>query len=120
MIIKTSNLTGAALDWAVSVLEGYQPVYTDGSLTPVFRKGEAVQKEWPSFSTDVVKGTTIIFREGISLLFADNNVWGARPKQDGITSTNDSFGETPLIAGLRCYVTSVHGKTVRVPDELTK
>lgn len=61
--MKTAELTGAALDWAVAKCEGYQAVFTNGAIRPVFRKGEAIEDAWPNYSTDWALGGPIIERE---------------------------------------------------------
>jgi hypothetical protein len=98
MKIKTNELTGAALDWAVAKCED---VYCfDGSYTP---------------STDWSQGGPIIEREGIGFGFGvgiDSDQWEA-----GYT-TPEETGPTPLIAAMRCYVASKLGDEVNVPEEL--
>jgi hypothetical protein len=107
--MKTSELTGAALDWAVAKCEGL----------PVTGKHYDLRfiDEYP-FSTDWAQGGPIIGREKISILEA-GDFWGARPLQDGVTPTRDSYGPTPLIAAMRCYVASELGDDIDVPEELT-
>ena len=117
--MKTSELTGAALDWAVAKCEGL--LLEDEGNLQVF-DGEI--KAHPSTlgtnytpSTDWAQGGPIIEREKISILEA-GTFWGARPLQDGATPTRDSYGPTPLIAAMRCYCASKLGDTVDVPEEL--
>ena len=114
--MKTSELTCAALDWAAAKCEGYQSVYTNGSLCPVFRKCEAVEATWPSYSTDWSQGGPIIEREGITLeRFKNSNKWSAF-----MFSTGDCemSCDTPLIAAMRCYVASKLGDNIDIPKEL--
>jgi hypothetical protein len=115
--MKTSELTGAALDWAVAKCEGYQlGLVPEGSYTP---------------STDWAQGGPIIERE-ISKLF--KNVGGTytaqikirvpyySPTYDADIGTNQIIsvsGKTLLIASMRCYVASKLGEDVSLPDELT-
>jgi photosystem II stability/assembly factor-like uncharacterized protein len=96
--LKTSELTGAALDWAVARCE----------------LGEAINEvDDPHFySTDWALGGPIIEQEKIELTH-DGFEWWAR-----IWADEDYEGPTPLIAAMRCYVASKLGDEVEVPDEL--
>jgi hypothetical protein len=113
MKVKTSELTGVALDWAVAKCEGYQAVFTDGTIRPVFRKAQAVEATWPEYSTDWAQGGPIIQRERIEIHNAANNEWAAHAKFQVY-----GIGQTPLIAAMRCYVASEMGDEVEIPEEL--
>jgi hypothetical protein len=100
MKIKTSDLTGAALDWAVGKAGGWH-------------------KDYP-YSTDWAFGGPIIEREKIDLIY-DERVpqWAAiyfylpeGPEPD------EYYGPTPLVAAMRCYVATKLGDTVSIPNEL--
>lgn len=111
MKVKTSELTGAALDWAVAKCEGVEfDLAPDGYYT--YRPS----MHW-------AQGGPIIGRERISLR-EHNNVdgyWTAmKYKIDGriVLSTIFEDGPTHLIAAMRCYVGSKLGNEVEVPDEL--
>ena len=97
--MKTSELTSAALDWAVAKAIGeYKPV-------PV-----------PNYSTDWSQGGPIIEREHISAAYA---YWGEWEAWDDKTMPPPKYrGPTPLIAAMRCYVASKLGETVNIPEEL--
>jgi hypothetical protein len=105
MKIKTADLTGAALDWAVALCEGMVEPFTKN-----------VEHDHWVPSINWAQGGPIIEREGICLVKqdvpADN--WWAFGKQCG----PDAFGPTPLIAAMRCFVASRLGDEVEVPDEL--
>jgi len=100
MNIKTSELTGAALDWAVTKAEGFDHAVTSN--------------EWGmwGWATDWAQGGPIIEREEIAIFLEYPKEWGAT---DGNYSKG---GDTPLIAAMRCYVASKLGDDVDVPDEL--
>lgn len=104
MKIKTSELTGAALDWAVAVCEGVDPeaarLFFDGG--------------YYHYSTNWAQGGPIIERESIALLPSGD--WGAVKNLAFLTPTH--HGSTPLIAAMRCYVASKLGDEVDVPNEL--
>jgi hypothetical protein len=116
--MKTSELSGAALDWAVAKCEGPNSVaacYYDEDDLPMCRD-EAQHMEWQP-STNWAQGGPIIEREGIMLvrhtaipiLNCGPYYWKAN-KTDG--------GPTPLIAAMRCYVASKLGDEVNVPKEI--
>ena len=94
--IKVSELTGAALDWAVAKCEGV--VYDN-----------------PAWSTVWAQGGPIIEREKITLQpVVRPDGWMARTQQcDSVWE-----GQHPLIAAMRCYVASKLGDTVKIPEEL--
>lgn len=123
MKIKTSELTGAALDWAVAKCEDLQPLhhYT-------FAKGHhIVPHPWYEGydfgfapSTDWSQGGPII-----DLMFSDE--YGLRLRHDeekkggwaSLRTRNGRwFGRTVLIAAMRCYVASKLGDEVEIPEEL--
>lgn len=104
MKIKTSELTTAALDWAVARAIGeYRPV-------PV-----------PTYSTDWAQGGPIMDREKISTCW-EGTTWVATlfNKNCGETWYGHHYGPTPLIAAMRCFVASKLGDEVEIPEELLK
>jgi hypothetical protein len=106
MRMKTYELTGAALDWAVSKCEGF-----------TWEQGDLDAGEYgPGFkpSTDWAQGGPIIEREMIELVPQTPALWDAMYKTQHIP--ND--GPTPLIAAMRCYVSSKLGDEVEIPEEL--
>ena len=123
--MKTSELTGAALDWAVAKCEGPNSVascYYDGD-TPLWLE-EAPENEWLP-STNWAQGGPIIEREGISLtsyLDEEDPYWigsvECQYKGFNATAYYEECGPTPLIAAMRCYVASKLGDDVDVPEEL--
>lgn len=113
--MKTSELTGAALDWAVAKCEGPNSVascYYDED-TPLWLD-EALENEWTP-STNWAQGGPIIEREGIAVSPETECIcwYGASVKYGVFTE-----GPTPLIAAMRCYVASKLGADVDVPKEL--
>jgi len=123
--IKTSELTGSALDWAVAkcngdkvgiCLGGYLAYRESIKFHPYSAKGY-------SPSTDWAQGGPIIEREKISTVLAHFH-WCAGTGDIGEIYRSDEgnhftgTGPTPLIAAMRCYVASKLGDEVDVPDEL--
>ena len=105
MKIKTANLTGPALDWAVCVCEGESP------------------SRYTQYSTDWSQGGPIIEREKIELTDLSNQEtgyeWGASIIAGGKNMViHRGYGPTALIAAMRCFVASRLGDEVEVPDEL--
>lgn len=122
--MKTSELTGAALDWAVAKCEGATDFWFDTVATYwVKLNGEdrALRYGWAQAylpSTDWAQGGSIIERENIGLTAyhrADGMAWRAVSFDD----KNKVYGPTPLIAAMRCYVASKLGDNVELPEELT-
>ena len=117
MKIKVSELSGAALDWAVAKCEdrlnmvihnGW--VFVDGNPgSPILGLGYCPSTDW-------AQGGPLIERERIGTLWEARNVWSASTKWDDPAKV--FYGKTKLITGLRCYVTSKLGAEVEVPDEL--
>lgn len=123
--MKTSELTGAALDWAVAKCEG--KIDRCGEVTRIgnqlycWEDGERMRY---APSDDWAQGGPIIYREKLSFCYND---FGAAPDNgkdyigfiwDGQQHVDLAFGPTPLIAAMRCYVASKLGDEVEVPEEL--
>jgi len=117
--MKTSELTGAALDWAVAKCEGVALVLAPftGSRNFVIL-GQNMKPTIVMYEPSLywAQGGPIIEREGITL--ASPNpidsewcamLWGTQAKQSGLT---------PLIAAMRCYVASKLGDEIKLPEEL--
>ena len=103
--MKTDELTGAALDWAVAKCEGV-----------LMRWERSTHDEAPleySPSTDWAQGGRIIEREKIEVFIRDEK-WFA---YSSLSKPEDFYGETPLIAAMRCYVASKLGDEVEIPKE---
>ena len=122
--MKTSELTGAALDWAVAKCEGGKGLWHDTIATHWIKiegKDRALSKGWSqSFtpSTDWAQGGPIIERERICLRDTGEEndlMWEADDQRDAFGKYR---GPTPLIAAMRCYVASQLGDEVDVPEEL--
>jgi len=130
--MKTSKLTGAALDWAVAKCEGGFDLHqrTDWHNKPwafFFRDDEDPERVDKFYlneykpSTNWAQGGPIIEREGIDLckqyaLNSDTD-WVARLEWLD-ESHGEGFGPTPLIAAMRCYVASKLGDEIELPTEL--
>ena len=111
MKIKTQDLTGPALDWAVFTLTRKDRFtwYLDHEGRFMQEHGEASSQFSPS--TLWQEGGPIIEREGIDIY--QSGVWVAE-----IGGNHTTEGPTPLIAAMRCFVASKLGDTVDIPEEL--
>jgi hypothetical protein len=109
--MKTSELTGAALDWAVAKCE-------DASLDTLESYVDGMREaDDGNYSTNWAQGGPLVEREKIGVGYTTEGgaTWLA-------AKTDDPFyisGPTPLIAAMRCYVASKMGDTVDIPEELT-
>jgi hypothetical protein len=112
--MKVSELTGAALDWAVAecIYEPDDVVICDGR---VFAYDDAIKGFNPP--TNWAQGGLIIEREKIALNLSENGWVATRIEPP---SVSEARGPTPLIAAMRCYVASKLGDEVEVPDELVE
>jgi hypothetical protein len=145
--MKTSELTGAALDWAVAKCEGFDPETLNTKTGVVYSLRYGVYTP----STDWSQGGPIIEREGISVIQLESESipdargfwqgkyqaqWGAvigerHSLEENHGSQGDYWGRsyhvdreavigpTPLIAAMRCYVASKLGDNIDIPKELT-
>lgn len=118
MKIQTSELTGAALDWAVWSIEfkdaakgsddlllaALNPDYTPS--TNWAQAGPIIEREIIDIGADVIDGKV--------------DRWGAM--HAGAPTDNSiewaQFGPTPLVAAMRCYVASKLGDEVELPEDL--
>lgn len=121
--MKTNQLTGAALDWAVVKCECNMPapfksipVVLNGTVR-VFRGDMGLHSDPISPSTNWAQGGMIIEREKLDV-FCSGSVWDASTgdRHPNVIKT----GLTPLIAAMRCYVASKLGDEVEIPTELTQ
>ena len=113
--MRTAELTGAALNWAVASIEltGHDD-YTNVLMVTV---GD--DNDWKyNPSTDWAQGGAIIEREGISVCPDEIAPWCAF-FDHGTAEYAFYTGNTPLIAAMRCYVASKLGDEVQLPEELT-
>lgn len=100
MKIKTNEASGPALDWMVAKAIGdYKPVAV------------------PAYSTDWAQGGPIIERELCDMELLHDKTWRAFMwVSEG--QVQIGVGATPLIAAMRCYVSSKLGEEVEVPEGL--
>ena len=115
--MKTADLTGAALDWAVAKCEGFD-YFNHQNLARITTSAHS----WEP-STNWAQGGPIIERERVGVWPSDSieGMWAARPDYEVYPERlPPNYGPTPLIAAMRCYVASKLGDEVEIPHELTK
>lgn len=124
MKIKTADLTGPALDWAVAQCESVEVEYiNDGRTRCLLRVSPFTSMYHPT--VDWAIGGPLIEREEVGLKrnapCSRGREWEASPS---ITAKGAGgkwgYGPTPLIAAMRCLVASRLGDEVDVPEELLK
>ncbi len=118
--MKTSELTGSALDWAVAKAdENLYPSgdvrLIDGGVITISAGGHEEADHWHRYSpsTDWAIGGPIIERELIAIGFDDEFGWMGMD-MDG----NYFMGATPLEGAMRCYAISKLGAEIVIPEEL--
>lgn len=133
MKIKTSELVGKQLDWAVATCEGYTNLRKnphrfddddDLIMTPPREAYGPVTLSEIAYSGDWSIGGPILHREKIAIETEHGDLWRARFGRARITFDGRAHhyhhveGPTPLIAAMRCFVASKLGDEVDIPEEL--
>jgi hypothetical protein len=130
MKIKTSDLVGRVLDWAVATCEGYSdlrvnPHAWDNELimTPPKIQPRPVYLFDLDFGANWALSGPIIDREKISI-----SCWGIGVPDaydafilrftDGGVTTYKGNGKTNLISAMRCYCCAKLGEEIEIPQEL--
>jgi hypothetical protein len=122
--MRTSELTGAALDWAVCEATGFFKGYTQFRSGKNFLKVYGVARNTHLHpSSNWAQGGPIIEREeiGVQCIPAGTRKgWWAlvTSRFHDRSSPDEMRGDTPLIAAMRCYVASKLGEDVSIPEEL--
>ena len=112
--MKTSELIGPALDWAVAKCEGYNPFVVDKNAA--YYSPDHGSLVYALFSTNWSQGGPIIERECIFIA----PTWDGEKVGSSARASRTAWieGPTPLIAAMRCYVASKLGDEVDIPKEL--
>lgn len=123
--MKTSELIGSALDWAVAKCEGVNPRFnmeSHGSTWHGWWIANPIYSRMPHYSTDPSQAYPIIERARISTT-DQHGCYGVSQWMASLYLPNDNgqvieFGPTPLIAAMRCYIASKLGDEIEIPKEL--
>ena len=105
--MKTSDLTGAALDYAVAKCVGVEFTYEDHPAHELICF---------KYSTDWSQGGPIIEQWMIDCNTYRN---GWRAARHVSTAPTYGYGPTILIAAMRCYVASKMGEEINIPSEVS-
>ena len=117
--VKTTELSGAALDWAVARCEGWDgfDVHSNGAFElERSDTGDCLWLKCFEPSTDWSQAGPIIERECITV---SHDAGGWMASYNFVMARSYArHGPTPLIAAMRCYVASKLGDEVEIPEEL--
>ena len=119
MKVKTSDLIGPTLDWAVGDIE-FKRLLAQGSHVKqwVLEEHNAGTRTDP-WSSDWLFGGPIIEQEKISVEIKPHGYWmGSFQYNYADDKEFLTLGPTPLIAAMRCYCCSKLGDEVEIPEEL--
>ena len=117
MKVKVSELTGAALDWAVTRcidpeirLEHFMAVHGN------YQQDNGTFE----YSTEWALGGQIIEQSGILLDGFSTDGCAYKSWSASMLDMVNESGPTPLISAMRCLVASKFGVEVEIPEELCK
>jgi hypothetical protein len=105
--MRTSELSGAALDWAVANCEGWK------------RELCYLNTEYPNYSENWSLAGPIIEREMLTVIYNEREEDAEGWRTIAYHTGDMLYGTTPLVAAMRCYVASKLGDEVQIPEELT-
>lgn len=146
MKIRTSELIGPALDWAVAKALGlelvrshdhFRRIATHWSEEQLRERFSRSTNEWMyvdtvgnlapygAYSTSWAAGGPIIEEYGINVCIQnDEPQYKISPSRRWYSQVDHrvctAYGPTPLIAAMRCHVASKLGDVVDIPEELLK
>ena len=115
--VKTADLIGYALDWAVAKAEGKTVKIIPG---PIDGKPYPLDENYDLFSpsTDWSQVGPLIENHRISFEDEDDCFSALLALERPVVSVGSAFGSTHLIAACRAIVAAKLGDTVQVPEEL--
>ena len=127
MKVKTSELSGRALGWAVASCFGHE---CDEDNNPIWFDEDGYMEDYEPWR-DWAQGGPLIEREGICISKRYAPVFlpeGAAPVIECVAQyfipphsaleVHRSYGPTPLVAAMRCFLAAQVGDTIEVPDAL--
>lgn len=117
--VKAGDLSGAALDWAVALAEGWPQPNMASPSTDWAAAGPIIKRENISLSPP----TSVIHANGGNNPgWRPSGFWQACTWHQGVSGKRAfAWHETePLIAAMRCFVRSKLGDEIEVPAELVE
>lgn len=114
MKVKTCDLTGRALDWAAAQAKESNAVYRlQNYELPCLVAHDRYSEDW-RLAGPIIEEVGIDLMKGTEP--SPYEFWEASIHEtDGCLI---QYGDTPIIAAMRCFVASKLGDTVDIPDEL--
>lgn len=121
--VKTAELTGAALDWAVGVAEGRQPGAYKGVVRATAHPDcpDSAPMFGPelNYSTGWAQAGPLLNQHKISRTIDHSGLWIAYAGYNlNDEQRHMQCDRSELVAGLRCLVALNLGEVVDVPEEL--
>lgn len=113
--VKTADLIGTALDYAVAVATGYYMQENLRHLGPVTHNTRDPEAWRPS--ENWAHGGPLVERH-LNGLSVTSDGWGASAVHHGKQASAFAFADKPLVAACRAIVHAKLGDTVQVPKEL--
>jgi hypothetical protein len=108
--MKTYELTGYVLDYAVAICEQHKD--DDSLQTPVEWHLAAYSSAW-EFGGPIIEREKIDLNWDKTIAHPDKGLWFAC-----VNDGDDVTGPAPLIAAMRCYVASKLGDQVDIPEQV--
>jgi hypothetical protein len=123
VLIKTSELIGLALDWAVAQAEGVDiQIFREGDELFLIHTSEKLRYFEAHYSTDWEQAGPIIEQMLDEDFVLQKANWGLGMKMWRMRHVDSllevQYGKTTLIAAMRCYVATKFSDQVDVPEEL--
>lgn len=119
MKLKTSELIGPALDWAVELAILMERLSNNAQAASIASRNRRVSEV--GYSTNWEQGGPLIEREWLQLTpwpnEADEELRWHCVQHDSPVQCH-AFGPTALVAACRCYVSSKLGDEVELPEDL--
>lgn len=118
--MKTQDLQGVALDWAVAKCEGETVVARKDGL---WIEGGPLDDHDTYYSPSTLwdQGGPTIEREGIGTMpTGDAAAWVARGWDEVRMDFIYEYGPTPLVAAMRLYVKTKIGSDIDIPPDILK
>lgn len=124
--MKTAELYNENLDWAVATLEGYRNLHLRGEDFVMDTRFGYVELGYLNYSCNWELAGPIIESKKISVSY--DNEWEYDPSDESDSGDRwyaelhpghfSSYGPTPLIAAMRCYVASRLGDEIELQEGL--